>query len=290
MVHWVYVLECEDGYIYVGQTQRLYSRWKEHLYGKGSVNTHRHIPRRLIGLYKVGDNLSFREYHASVKRPTYYDPKFIIEEWGQDTSDYLYLENFITERYMYERRNNETYGMGNEWYKIRGGKYTYKSLDDTVDGFRNAAINNRMYRAGLPISSKKECDIVDRPLCVCGYPSEVKINQKKDVIYFVCPLKNTEWDGFHCDIDVPVSCDFWQVYKDDAELKMIEKVNGTRPRDWLINVPQFRSKIFPEPCIKCNTIEYTPIYFKGNRMICNLCYYNKYDELCSEYDKMLIKF
>jgi hypothetical protein len=29
MVHWIYVLECEDYYIYVGETTRLFRRFNE---------------------------------------------------------------------------------------------------------------------------------------------------------------------------------------------------------------------------------------------------------------------
>ena len=56
MVHWVYVLECEDDYIYVGETTRLFSRFQEHITHRGGKNTLSHTPRKLIGLYKVNGN------------------------------------------------------------------------------------------------------------------------------------------------------------------------------------------------------------------------------------------
>ena len=56
MVHWVYVLECEDDYIYVGETTRLFSRFQEHITHHGGKNTRSHTPQKLIGLYKVNDN------------------------------------------------------------------------------------------------------------------------------------------------------------------------------------------------------------------------------------------
>ena len=62
MVHWIYVLECDDDYIYIGETTRLFRRFREHIYHNGAVNTTRHTPQRLIGLYKVGDNYSFYKY------------------------------------------------------------------------------------------------------------------------------------------------------------------------------------------------------------------------------------
>jgi predicted GIY-YIG superfamily endonuclease len=56
MVYWVYVLENDDGHIYVGTTSRLFSRLNEHVSGNGSVNTSRNAPNTIIGLYKVKEN------------------------------------------------------------------------------------------------------------------------------------------------------------------------------------------------------------------------------------------
>jgi predicted GIY-YIG superfamily endonuclease len=67
MVHWVYILECDDKIIYVGETIHLYKRLGQHIGGKGGKNTHAHIPKRLIGLYKVNDNQSFDQYRSDIK-------------------------------------------------------------------------------------------------------------------------------------------------------------------------------------------------------------------------------
>jgi len=44
----VYALECEDDSIYVGQTENIEERWKQHASGKGAEWTKRHPPVRLV--------------------------------------------------------------------------------------------------------------------------------------------------------------------------------------------------------------------------------------------------
>jgi predicted GIY-YIG superfamily endonuclease len=44
----VYALECDDGSIYVGQTENIEERWKQHASGKGAEWTKRHPPVRLV--------------------------------------------------------------------------------------------------------------------------------------------------------------------------------------------------------------------------------------------------
>ena len=93
MVNWVYVLECEDDYIYVGQTERLFTRFREHLEHRGGANTYRHTPLRLIGLYKVNENTSFMEYRKAVLSGDY--NRFLLDNWDTD-GDKLLIENHIT--------------------------------------------------------------------------------------------------------------------------------------------------------------------------------------------------
>ena len=38
-MRWVYILQCEDRYFYVGETSRLYRRFWEHQDGLGGLNT-----------------------------------------------------------------------------------------------------------------------------------------------------------------------------------------------------------------------------------------------------------
>jgi len=218
MVHWVYILKCEDDYIYVGETTRLFRRFNEHLKGCGGFNTIKHKPTNLIGLYKVNDNSSFMKYRDSIKSGEY--NKFIIDDWDND-GDNLLIENHITERLFYERRNNHEYGSGNEWYRVRGGKYTKETLDYSVSFVKELCERPNRVVGSLqmttPINSIPVDTIVDRPLCKCNYPSEVKLSKDRSKIYFVCALKNVWFDFPELEIDDP--CDFWQLYTEDKEVK-----------------------------------------------------------------------
>ncbi len=98
MVHWIYILEYEDEHIYIGETTRLYRRFSEHQRGCGSVNTHCHYPRKLIGLYKVAENSSFIKYRKSILNNIF--NKNIISAWGEDEFDNLEVENHFTEIFL----------------------------------------------------------------------------------------------------------------------------------------------------------------------------------------------
>jgi predicted GIY-YIG superfamily endonuclease len=207
MVHWVYIVECNDDFIYVGETEHLYKRITQHITGRGGKNTHAHIPRKLIGLYKVYDNQSFYQYNSAIKNNV--DISNTINDWGS-WGDNLFIENNFTERLFYERKDNNTYGSGKEWYRVRGGKYTRSELDEFYHGYKWASEETgRGFAARNPISDKKE--IVDRPLCNCGMPCEVKLNKEKTCIYFVCALKNI-WSDFNTNIEVGEICSFWKPY------------------------------------------------------------------------------
>jgi predicted GIY-YIG superfamily endonuclease len=172
MVHWVYVLECEDDYIYVGETTRLFRRFNEHLRNHGGINTIKHKPNKLIGLYKVNENYSFMKYREAIQRGEY--NRYIIDDWEND-GDNLLIENHITERFLYERRDNDSYGGGLEWYKVRGGKYTRQTMDETVARYKWASEKEgRFCMCRNPIEHIPIVSIVDRPLCKCDFPSEVK--------------------------------------------------------------------------------------------------------------------
>jgi putative endonuclease len=214
MVHWIYIIECNDDFIYVGETINIYRRLKEHIKGKGGKNTHNHIPNKLIGLYKVNDNQSFYQYNSAVKFGTQDNIQRAIDEWGT-WGDNLLIENRITERLFYERRNNHEYGTGIEWYRVRGGKYTRENLDNDLYFAKEMCERPNRVPETLkmisPIDMMTEEEIVDRPLCNCGIPCEVKLSKDKSKIYFICSLKNV-WDNFIKIIDINKSCNYFKVY------------------------------------------------------------------------------
>jgi hypothetical protein len=215
MVHWVYVLECIDDYLYIGETIRLFSRFDEHVRSRGGSNTLKHKPKKLIGLYKVNDNYSYWKYRNALRNG---DPtKFILEGWDKD-GDNLLIENRITERFLYERRENDAYGYGLEWYKVRGGKYTRDSMDETVAMYKWAGEKEgRFCHSKNPVDAIPVFDVVDRPLCKCGCPSEVKLSKDKKKIYFVCALKNVWNDFAYRYLQIGTPCDFWQLYNENED-------------------------------------------------------------------------
>lgn len=264
MVHWVYIIECEDNYIYVGETTRLYRRMNEHQSGGGSVNTGRHKPNFLVGLYKVADNESFFDYRLSINSG-YYD-RDIIDTWGDNDSSYLDVENHFTELLMRLRskENNHNFMFDDgEWWKVRGGKYTKPIFPGTKS----------------PIIDIKDDFLIDRPCCHCQYPAEVKISRDKNCIYFVCALKNA-WKDFSPGLDYAEPCDFYQVYKDDVYLKKQYEINMIHLKEsWVQNLPIAFGK-----CIKCKEEEYNMIFVKGKRQVCEPCFGKYYEELKKEFD------
>jgi len=271
----VYVIECEDKNIYIGETKRLYRRFNEHLTIYGSVNTTRHSPEKLVGLYKVKDNYSFLKYREQINKKKEYN-KFTIEDWGNDDENgNLDVENHMTELYFYLRNNTNNssfiYNDG-EWKKIKGGKYT-----------KELSIN--------PILKLNVDDINDRPCCHCKYPCEVKISKDKKYIYYVCSLKNI-WEDFSGSITTYYPCDFYKIYTEDAYIKKQYEINKSRLGEkWFQNIPRSLYKVNPESCIKCNKTDYFPVFAYGCvRRLCQTCLSNKYNELKSEYsiEKCLI--
>jgi len=252
----------------------------------------KHKPQKLIGLYKVNDNHSFITYRNTVKSGEY--NRFILDNWDNE-GDYLLIENHITERYLWERRNNYEYGTGIEWYKVRGGKYTYKSLEDTVQIAKDFCSRPNRVKGSFKCPSSeinllKEEDIVDRPLCKCGYPTEVKLSMDKSKIYFSCTLKNV-WGDFFSDLQVDTPCDFWQVYTEDREVKTRYEVVKARSREsWILNIPLCNQSQTEKDCISCNKIGYLAIFNSGTRRLCQSCMFNNYESLKEKYDtKCLIK-
>jgi len=286
MVHWVYVLECENDYIYVGETTRLFRRFDEHLKHRGGSNTLKHKPYKLVGLYKVNENHSFMNYRNTVLSGEY--NRFILDEWGNN-GDNLLIENHITERFLYERRENDSYGGGLEWYKVRGGKYTRQTMDETVAMYKWASEKEgRVCTSKNPVDNIPANIIVDRPLCNCRYPSEVKLSKDKSKIYFGCSLKNV-WGDFFSDLQIDIPCDFWKLYTEDKKVKEQYEVVKARSREkWVTNIPLSMYKINPEPCISCNKTGYLPIFNNGSKRLCQTCISTKYDYLKEKYSKICL--
>jgi len=261
---WVYVIKNDDnGDIYVGETKRLFRRCNEHQTGRGGVNTSNSEFNRLIGLYKVSSNIAFLSYKESFEQNSFQEECEIWDE--EDKSDSLQVERHITERYIYEYRNTGA--------SIRGGPYT------TYQRYNNFRFGNNF----------KDVSI-DRPLCDCGYPCEVKIQKDKQKVWFVCPLPKN-WDDFYEGVDRDDPCDFWQEfvsYRSSREKYLKQNAENDKNKSerikkqcefWVRCLPKYNY----QPCMKCDE-GYTPLWSRGNKYaICEDCFHSNYEELKKEY-------
>jgi hypothetical protein len=68
---WVYILQCNNNYYYVGETKRLYSRFWEHNEGAGGLNTSTYEPENIIAIYKVSSLSKFFDYDEIVSNEIY---------------------------------------------------------------------------------------------------------------------------------------------------------------------------------------------------------------------------
>lgn len=256
-MHWVYVVKSDDGHIYIGETIRLYRRFHEHQSGRGSVNTSRHVPTELLGLYHVPNNVAFVRNHDEMTSGVFNRD---ITFWnGDDDGDYRGIENHITERYMYE--NRDRCGL------VRGGKYT--TQERCIDYH-----SNMMANAG-PLSKL----FATRPLCKHGYPCEINMKKDKDKMFFTCPLSRPNYiEGFYSGLSVDAACDFWKEYEPYRKTKLT--FEAMRDAFWVRNIPLWENM----PCLKCKSEQNEVLWRFGVRhRICNKCFQTHYDSLKKEY-------
>lgn len=156
--HWVYVLECKQNKIYVGETKRLFRRLREHLHTRGAANTRLYKPQRLLGLYPIKD------YSSNT----------------QEKINHRDYENFITEIIILQKNLKENMDIDIINKNICGGKY----LEDIkTKDFISQIQEDRIKKAR------------NWPLCKCGIPCEIKQNPYHHYDYYRCSLHNV-WPSF----------------------------------------------------------------------------------------------
>jgi predicted GIY-YIG superfamily endonuclease len=283
-MHWVYILRCEGGYYYVGETSRLFRRFWEHEDGVGGLNTSIYRPECIVAIYKVNAIGKFLEYNENVLNTLRGNDSFnkiAIEQFDDDTDDcdHLEAENNIAECLMLHNPL--------EWQKIRGGKYT--RFDAQYKFPVNDAIKNL-------------------PVCNCGLPCDIRKNEEQGYLYFRCAKKNM-WDEFRekFDIEEP-PCKFYAEYVADKPLRIQENKRVTDRKQriselmkssfWLNNVPEFDNRS-PIACVGgCHkrATNYSKISYRYvDRALCWDCFVNINDQLKSDYERpekgvCLVKF
>jgi hypothetical protein len=262
---WIYILQCEDDYKYIGKTRRLYRRFWEHINGK-SVNTTKHHPEEIICIYKSYIINNFIEYHTSVINNKYDYSIFLDFDDEYELDDIKNIsENYITETLFihYDKYKK----------KIIGGKYICDSKKYTYP-------SNKEYY-GIP-------------LCDCGFPCDVKKNNKKHNLYFRCAKKNI-WEDFKDIFEIHGEpCNFYQEYTLDKIYRQneINKINIRKNKiaelyktsEWLKNIQVNNKHHFN--CVGCDDGTYTEVkYFGVKRCLCFDCFVDKNDILEKIYNK-----
>lgn len=270
---WVYILQCEDDYFYVGETTRLYRRFWEHNNGIGGLNTSLYPPVKIVAIYSVNRLGKFFDYTIKVSNNDYrlnYNIYFnrggIIENFNdndEENNEYnsLWVENNITEKLMIDNEVN--------WNKIRGGKYTRFNVEYNFP-------NNHFVK--------------ELPNCNCGFPCDVKQNEENNYLYFRCAKKNM-WDAMREKFEIDEEpCNFFLKYTKDNQYKIEyekrkQKIKYLTSRaDWLKELCGLH-----EYCIGGCGKEYdennTVRYLRSSTNLCFDCFIDKYEELEKKYKK-----
>ena len=293
-MYWIYILKCEDGIYYVGQTSRLYRRFWEHQDGKGGLNTYIYTPEKVVAIYKVSNIIKFIGYNNRIininndanLKWSYYtgfnNPRYVLNNWddidsieteNDDKQTASYTENNIAECMMMHNKDN--------WENIRGGKYVRFDCDYKFPNNEN---------------------IKEIPLCNCGLPCDVKKHENKESLFFRCAKKNM-WEKFKEKFEIEDEpCKFYKEYLTDIELR-IKNENRFNERQktlgkliknsfWLENVPCEEDGEAGQ-CVSCNTYVWCDrqcefknngiIYHDDRRLLCINCFIDKNEELKKKY-------
>lgn len=274
-MHWIYILRCNNGCLYIGETKRLYRRINEHCNGSGGTNTNMNKPTELIALYSVNRLGKYFEYTRRVRsneynltREIWFKDVGIIENFndnGDDNENYdnLYVENIITEKLMIDNKDN--------WKMIIGGKYTRNDIEYKFP--KNKLVN-------------------ELPNCNCGLPCDVKKNDETGFLYFRCAKKNI-WNEMVLDIDdIKIQnnpCDYYMRYTKDYNYKKNREIQKEQ-FEILIKTSRWLSVLTGCMHDKCiggcgkefdgdNTIRYS----RKSINLCFDCFIEKNEELTKLY-------
>jgi len=272
-MRWVYILECQEGYYYVGETMRLYKRFWEHFGGCGGLNTSIYPPIDIVALYRVNTIGKFFEYNDNVvntiNEVDSYN-KWLLINFNKEDEEYdnLYSENNITECFMINKKET--------WHKIRGGKYT--KFDITYN---------------FP---KKEY-LKDLPVCYCGLPCDIKKNENGKYLFFRCPKKNM-WENFKDFFNIDTEpCKFYMEYLKDKPYRL--EINNKFEEDskifkelykksyWLKNIPENDINNHYECVGGCHSgYNYKRMKYDNTEInLCYKCFKNNNDELTKQFSR-----
>lgn len=273
---WVYILQCENGYFYVGETSRLYRRFWEHENGLGGLNTSVYPPINIVAIYPVNRlgkffdytrKVSINDYHLNYN--IYFKRGGIIENFNIDADadnecgyNSLWIENTITEKIMIDNEPN--------WKKIRGGKYVRFNVEYN---FPNNQLTKELHN------------------CNCGLPCDVKRNDENNYLYFRCAKKNM-WDKMREEFGITDEpCKFFMKYTKDSTYKIeYEKRKQTIKylavnSGWLTELSGGKYEHCVGGCGKEYDENNTIRYLSKAINLCFDCFIDKNEELAKKYNQ-----
>ena len=286
-MNWIYILQCEDGYYYVGQTSRLYTRFWEHSSGGGGINTRVHVPECIVAIYPVhrlgrffdicnrvitnngklqrGDSIYFNRIGLCSIMDIFNNAPI------DDESEYdkYEVENTLTECLMLHT---------NDYIRIKGGKYI--RMDDDTHFNMTLGLKNNM--------------INYLPFCKCGLPCDVK--REHNHLFFRCAKKNM-WsdmkDNFNTIVVDSSQCDFEKIYEDGIDYITAYKTKITELKDqifkltrrsrWLEKLEGGTYELCVGGCGKLYNGSNTVRYNGSSINLCFTCFIEKNDELSKKY-------
>jgi hypothetical protein len=183
MASYICVIECSDNHLYICDTKK--------------VHLEELIPLRIIGLYNVDQNYAL--FKTSKKPVSHHLTKL---ELDYDTTRTDLVETILSDRYFYDRREGE-------WYGVRTGNVKQNRwLTSVLKGYRECKRAGDYY-ASHRVSHLKADEVDNRPTCSHGYPCEIHYGNSE--IYFDCPVKYV-WPGFMPELARITPCQFKQIY------------------------------------------------------------------------------
>ena len=179
MASYICVIECSDNHLYICDTKK--------------VQLEELIPLRIIGLYNVEQNYTL---YKVFKKPVSRHLGFLEIDFETTRTDVI--ETIISDRYFYDRREGE-------WYGVRTGDVKQNRwMASVTKGYRESKKEGDYY-ASHRVSHLKAEEVDDRPTCDHGFPCEIHIGDSE--AYFDCPLKYV-WPNFMPDLERIEPCKF----------------------------------------------------------------------------------
>lgn len=307
-MHWIYILKCFDpetanlSHYYVGETTRLYRRFREHENNK-CYNTENYdtIP---VAIYKKDSIGAFFEYNEKIHNINndetnewsyssgFNNPKYILENWEELDMEYDKhdIENKIVEYLFHKLIYNINAYKNNK--KLFDSNYMYDLEELKYQDSQYLVRGGKYIRDDCNYSYEKNNCFNNLPLCKCGLPCDVKKNINKELFYFRCAKKNM-WEGltqeFNIDEEENEPCNFYKEYYEDKIIRLEYENNSKtlsnlfKKSKWLNNL-SIKKYIENKECISCNLKIYNGVKYKDlERNLCFECFKTKNKEISKNY-------